>query len=96
MKDLHWQPITAQHDIQQQPILSAACYKLEPLRGLQRCDALVAEPTTSYYFPGSSILALATDQYENLEHRRDAKRLMRMILDVHLNGYRLKSRQFWA
>jgi len=81
-------------DTEQRPIRPEVYYKLDPFHGLLLTDEMDAS-SNRYYFVGSSLLALAQDRYDSTEQRRDAKRLMRLVLDAHLNGYRLKSRELW-
>jgi len=76
------------HDCQGQPVVPEAWYDYHPLQG----PALTATPTTTA-FRGETLLALETDLQP--EHYREARRLMRQVIDYHLGGRPLRSRELF-
>lgn len=72
----------------------------EPIDPLQRYDYLpeqgpVLLSDVAAGFSGGTLLALADDCLQNPEQRREARALMRRVLDVHLGGRPLKSRELF-
>lgn len=76
------------HDCQGQPIVPDAWYDYHPLQGPEPAPT----PTTRA-FRGETLLALAT--HLQPAHYREARRLMRQVLDYHLGGKPLRSRELF-
>ncbi len=69
-------------------------YRFDPQHGFTLLDAsLVGLNQTGY--PGALLLAIAADDYQRIETRRGAKRLMRQALAAQLGGRPLHSRQLF-
>ncbi len=73
------------HDCRGQPIVPGDWYDYHPLQGPQP----VATQTTTT-FRGATLLAL--EAHLQPEHYREARQLMRQVLDYHLGGKPLRSR----
>lgn len=73
------------HDCRGQPIVPGGWYDYHPLQGPQPASA-----QTTATFRGATLLALET--HLQPEHYREARRLMRQVLDYHLDGKPLRSR----
>jgi DNA repair protein RecO (recombination protein O) len=71
------------------PIEAEAFYQYQPEHGAQR----VKDAQTG--IPGSALIALATGDFEDPRDLVFAKKLMRGILDRHLEGRPLKSRELF-
>lgn len=75
------------------PIDPAARYDYVPDRGLRRLDT--GEPSERA-LSGATALAIARDDYADPLVASAAKQLMRSLLDHHLNGRRIATRQIFA
>jgi len=73
------------------PICSESYYQYIPERGFLRCDDV---DNAAIKFPGSSLIAFHQEHFPTQEIRRDAKRLMRLILSRHLGN--IKSGMLWG
>lgn len=71
------------------PIEADAFYHYQPEQGARR----LSDAQTGV--PGSALIALATGDFENQRDLVFAKKLMRRILDQHLEGRPLKSRELF-
>ena len=69
------------------PIQAAAFYGYDPQRGP------LPAPTSGLRIEGATLLALAADQPLKGARARQARDLMRLILDTHLGGRPLRSRE---
>jgi DNA repair protein RecO (recombination protein O) len=77
------------HDQQHQSIQSQAYYEYDILDG-----ARLAQPGKRAVM-GASLLALAMGKFDNQQQRLEARQLMRQVLDYHLAGKILKSRELF-
>jgi len=71
------------------PIEATAFYLYQPEQGAQRLS------NAQGGIPGSALIALATGDFEDERDLVFAKKLMRGILDQHLEGRPLKSRELF-
>lgn len=78
------------HDQAGNPLDASACYQYRILDGPQRCAA--DHPAG---IQGATLLALAHDAALSAQQRKEARRLMRTVLDYYLQGKPLKSRDLF-
>lgn len=76
-------------DLRGVPIEPSAVYRYHPEQGAERLGA------GDSGIPGTALLALAAGEFEEDADLLWAKRLMRSILDTHLDGRPLKSRELF-
>ncbi len=74
--------------------LADRLYRFYPELGFELCDSNEGE-SQEMIFLGKSLIALATEQLENAESLRDAKRLMRIALRELLGTQPLHSRRLF-
>lgn len=77
-------------DAEGRAIDPARCYAYYPEQG-----AVEKHPATPGIVQGRTLLALGERRFSDVTQLREAKRLMRHILDHHLNGRPLKSRELF-
>jgi DNA repair protein RecO (recombination protein O) len=76
------------HDCYGQPVVPDVWYYYHPLQGPEP-----APPQAATAFRGATLSALRT--HLQPEHYREARRLMRQVLDYHLGGKPLRSRELF-
>jgi DNA repair protein RecO (recombination protein O) len=76
-------------DLAGEPIEAGACYRYHPDQGAERM--LNAQGG----IPGSALIALARGEFNQPADLAWSKRLMRSVLDAHLEGRPLKSRELF-
>lgn len=74
-------------------IESDKIYVFHSHQGFSLIDNIQTDSPT--FFKGSSLLAIASDDFQNPDVLRDAKRLMRLALQTYLGNKRLKSRELF-
>lgn len=77
-----------EHDASGQAIDAASSYRYDPATGLAPC-----RPDAAGALRGASLLALADDSLADARALTDARRLLRIALEVHLDGRPLKTRE---
>ncbi|WP_338031767.1 DNA repair protein RecO [Ectothiorhodospira shaposhnikovii] len=70
-------------------------YRVDPLSGVREADPHDT-PSSPRTIQGEALAALLTDRLDTPAHRIQAKRLLRGLLDHHLDGKPILSRQLFA
>nr|WP_255721783.1 DNA repair protein RecO C-terminal domain-containing protein [Ectothiorhodospira lacustris] len=70
-------------------------YRVDPRSGVRRANPHDT-PASPQTIQGEALAALLTDRLDTVAHRRQAKRLLRGLLDYHLDGKPIMSRQLFA
>jgi DNA repair protein RecO (recombination protein O) len=96
LDDLGYGPVLDRDVIAGEPIEAAAVYDYRLDRGPVRLTHPdINTRIEGVRIRGASLLALAAEQLEEAEARREAKRLMRALLDQQLGGRPLHTREFY-
>ena len=86
--------VSLEHELQtEQPVLPDRLYAYTMEMGF---SSVSGDDTTLLYVSGDTLLALAASNICTEKQKSEAKKLLRSILDYHLEGRPIKTREFFA
>ncbi len=90
LSELGYMPDLSFDMLNNQTVQMEKHYGFNEMNGLQRVISALSDS-----FSGAELLAIKNRQFDSIEILRTAKRLMRQIIDINLQGRTLQSRQFY-